>query len=427
MLKQNGEITVPGLGFLVQARMSAYYDEAKGKFFPPYHQVQFDPQVIEDDTLPQYIADRKNISLASAKYFTEKYISDLKQEALVKEVPMADLGWFYMNQATMAFRPNTEVADNVALFGFAPVEIRKQRRKPLGKPKTPAVVVTEEIPNITFTSKVVEEEAGDERFPSVLQLDKVHEQQVKRRYAILYTIITLVLVLGLTFLAIYQFAPATFQKFVALERRLTGQQSDDQQLQPIVKLSVKQVSPAKANTDSAKISAMAVKADSIAKADSVAKADSAAKVNKTSAAAKKQTTQAVAPNQPQLIKRPVVTGNESNPTSVAHPLVVKKEVIKPTKQDSARLKRRLAGNTSESGNSRYELIIGSSESQTGLDAAITRLREVGVSATPSINMSGSKYYISEGVYETKADAVAKMQKLLKQNKISNSSFINEIK
>ena len=209
LLKQNGEITVPGLGFLVRARMSAYYNDAEGKFYPPYHQVQFDPQDIEDDALPQYIAERKNISLASAKYFTEKYIEDIKHEALVKEVSVADLGWFYMNQATMAFKPNNEFTEDASLFGLEPVEIRKQRKKPLAKARAPQPVVVEEIPNITFTSKVVEQETSDERFPSLLQLDKVHEQRVKRRYVILYTLITLVLVLGLAFLAVYQFAQMT--------------------------------------------------------------------------------------------------------------------------------------------------------------------------------------------------------------------------
>ncbi len=85
LLKQHGEISVPGLGYLVLARVSGYYNEAEGKFYPPHHLVQFDLQQIEDDdTLTQHIADVKNISLASSKYFTEKYINTIKEESLVR-------------------------------------------------------------------------------------------------------------------------------------------------------------------------------------------------------------------------------------------------------------------------------------------------------------------------------------------------------
>jgi len=129
LLKKNGEIIVPGLGFLVRARKSAYYNEAEGKFYPPYHQIQFDPQDIDDDTLPQYVADKKNISLASAKYFTEKYIETLRHDALVKQVEVADLGWFYMDQAVMGFKANDALIEDGGLYGYPQVEVHKHRQK----------------------------------------------------------------------------------------------------------------------------------------------------------------------------------------------------------------------------------------------------------------------------------------------------------
>src|SRR6185312_7703938 len=105
LLMQQGEVSVPGLGYFVQARVSGYYDENERKFFPPYHQAQFDPQSIDDDALAEYIAGKKNISIASARYFAEKYITNLKQQALITEVPIGNLGWFYTELAQLTFRP----------------------------------------------------------------------------------------------------------------------------------------------------------------------------------------------------------------------------------------------------------------------------------------------------------------------------------
>ena len=49
LLGQQGELTVPNLGYFVQIRMAAYYDNQSKKFFPPHYSVQFDPQIIDED------------------------------------------------------------------------------------------------------------------------------------------------------------------------------------------------------------------------------------------------------------------------------------------------------------------------------------------------------------------------------------------
>src|ERR1700744_4003433 len=95
LLSQHDEVSVPGLGYFVRTRVNAYYDEREGLFSPPYHQVKFTPQPKDDDTFVQYVADKKNISLASSKYFAEKFISKLKEQALAGKYLFADLGLFY--------------------------------------------------------------------------------------------------------------------------------------------------------------------------------------------------------------------------------------------------------------------------------------------------------------------------------------------
>ncbi|HEY9534796.1 MAG TPA: hypothetical protein VIQ77_09680, partial [Mucilaginibacter sp.] len=125
LLMQQGEVSVPGLGYFVQARMSGYYDENERRFYPPYHQVQFDLQTIDDDALAEYIAVKKNISVASARYFAEKYITNLKQQALITEIPIGNIGWFYTELAQLAFRPAPKIIDDTVFFGFEPVSINK--------------------------------------------------------------------------------------------------------------------------------------------------------------------------------------------------------------------------------------------------------------------------------------------------------------
>jgi translation initiation factor RLI1 len=106
LLGQLGEVNVPGLGYFVQIRIEGYYNADDSTFYPQKNKVQFDPQIIDDDddTLAQYIADKKNISLASSRYFTSKYISNLKQEAILKDVPLADLGFLYIEGPNVTFK-----------------------------------------------------------------------------------------------------------------------------------------------------------------------------------------------------------------------------------------------------------------------------------------------------------------------------------
>src|SRR6478609_4172165 len=96
LLELHNSVSVPGLGNLTRARISGYYNEAEETFYPPRYEVQFEPDLdSEDGKLINYIADKKNISIASAKYFIEKYIIHLKQEALAGEVLMGGIGYFY--------------------------------------------------------------------------------------------------------------------------------------------------------------------------------------------------------------------------------------------------------------------------------------------------------------------------------------------
>jgi uncharacterized protein YxeA len=125
LLMQNGEVTVPGLGYFVQIKVDGYYDNTENKFYPPTNKIQFDQQYHDDDVLLQYIAEKKKISLASSKYFTAKFIDNLRQEAMVKEVPLADLGTLHFQDSKLHFKPKAVLPVDPAYYGYQPVEISK--------------------------------------------------------------------------------------------------------------------------------------------------------------------------------------------------------------------------------------------------------------------------------------------------------------
>lgn len=161
LLMQVGEVSVPGLGYFVQARMSGYYDEQDGTFYPPYHQVQFDVQSIDDDALAQYIADKKNISLASARYFCEKYITNLKQQAVVGEISIGNLGWFYTDQGQLTFRPADKLIDDTIFYGYQAIKMGKATSAPEPEPEKPVIT----RPDLIYPTRYPKQEAAPEPEP----------------------------------------------------------------------------------------------------------------------------------------------------------------------------------------------------------------------------------------------------------------------
>src|ERR1700754_3938235 len=146
LLDRHGKISVPGLGYFTQVRVNGYYHDAEKQFYPPGYQIKFNPEPFDDDTLVQHIAEKKKISLASSKYFTEKYITGLKQEVASKEVPFANLGWFYTEHGQIAFKPNHNHNDDPEFYGYAPIALKKLNEEP-EKPVPPPLPFTLSAPS----------------------------------------------------------------------------------------------------------------------------------------------------------------------------------------------------------------------------------------------------------------------------------------
>ena len=198
LLGRHGKVSVPGLGHFTQVRVNGYYNDAEGKFYPPGFQIEFNPELLEEDEiLVQYIAEKKKISLASSKYFTEKYITGLKQEIAFNEVPFSNLGWFYMDQGQVAFKPAEKHGDRPDFYGYAPIAIKKlnqETEKPVPPPLPVALTVTPEVPEAEQPQEYIEEEP----------------EEVKRSVNIWAIILIVAVVIAVAVFGAYKYNPALF-------------------------------------------------------------------------------------------------------------------------------------------------------------------------------------------------------------------------
>ena len=125
LFDQTGHLHVPGLGHFAKTRKGSYY--AEGSLHPPVNQISFKQSVDEhNDELVSYFAREKRISPASAKYFVDKLVEQLKSQATTAEANFADLGIFYTENGVLAFKPKqTNTENDPSLFGYAPVALPK--------------------------------------------------------------------------------------------------------------------------------------------------------------------------------------------------------------------------------------------------------------------------------------------------------------
>lgn len=202
LLSQRNTVTVPGLGRFEKVRIDGYYSDSEAKFYPPRHQVKFNPQTTDDDTFAEYIARKKNISLASAKYFIEKFIIKLKEDAAEESFPFSGLGSVRVVQGQLVFMPNDAIGDDPSFYGYEAVEMKK-----------PEAVSASELVSPVFNASEppVEEPLVEES--DVQQHYIEEEEDVKRSFNIWTILMAIVVVLAIGVFAAYKYDPSIFDRF----------------------------------------------------------------------------------------------------------------------------------------------------------------------------------------------------------------------
>jgi len=217
LLGMHDEVSVPGLGYFVRERINGYYNDKEAKFYPPHHRVKFVPELREDDTFTQYVADKKNISLASSKYFAEKFIAKLRDDASRGTYIFAELGQFNMMGDQLVFKPYDKIAADPAFYGYEPVNIYKKNEPSFGAPVKSYFAEPESKPVIEPASApkaaVYEPEPAKEEY---------YEEEYRKRGVSLWAILLIALVvLGVAAFGVYHFFP---DKVHALYNKVIGKQ-----------------------------------------------------------------------------------------------------------------------------------------------------------------------------------------------------------
>jgi hypothetical protein len=216
LLGEHDEVSLPGLGYFVRTRVNAYYDDKEAKFYPPYHQVKFVPEPKDDDTFARYIAEKKNISLASSKYFAEKFVSKLKEEATTGKYLFADLGIFYTDQDQLVFKPNDKIASDPAFCGYPPVAVTK-----LGQP------FSREHAKPVFDRPVSTPAVSAPQAQTIPPEEYYEEEPETTRPVNVWPITLLALtIIALALFGVYQFAPSAFDKISLAYHRIIGKKED---------------------------------------------------------------------------------------------------------------------------------------------------------------------------------------------------------
>ncbi len=399
LLMQQGEVSVPGLGYFVQVRMSGHYDENERKFYPPYHQAQFDIQSIDDDALAEYIAVKKNISIASAKYFTEKYITNLKQQSLISEVPIGNLGHFYTEQTQLTFRPADKIIDDTIFYGLEPISINKigelveERPKvelnfpPKPVPLQPAAteeILPGEVAQPTEQPALIhrgeEEMAGVS--PEFFEAAEEEEEQKKSLLMLLLVIFISVVVITLGAFALYRYQPDTFAKIAFWEHKTI----DSIKPKPVV----------------------------VSKPDTIATDSLAADSLKMDTLAAKDT---AAVNTPTTAKK---TGVIISQTEVPAPKHLLATVVPPKKKEgipAGNSKIILAAPSAAVGTRRFEVYAVNAGTIAEANAGIRQLKKARLDPRWVTDAADAQYHISIGHFATKEEAKRFAAGAIESNKI----------
>ncbi len=148
LLHRQGMVNIPQIGIFRQVKMRGYYNAEEGKLYPPHYETEFEYQPkSNDDSLLQYVISRSQVSAASARYFMDRYLFNLLQQAEVNEVMLGKMGTLVKKNKALHFKPIVASASSTAPFGFAPVDLKAQPEQPVEvtqAAETPAQVTTVE-------------------------------------------------------------------------------------------------------------------------------------------------------------------------------------------------------------------------------------------------------------------------------------------
>ncbi|RYZ97918.1 MAG: hypothetical protein EOP47_20600 [Sphingobacteriaceae bacterium] len=396
ILGLQGEVNVPGLGYFVKVRVNGHYNDNEGKFYPPYSEVQFDPQTIEDeDILLKYIANKKKISLASAKYFTEKYISELVSQAALKDTELGELGWLYTEGFKLRFKSKPSTLGDPLFFGLPEIQVYKLGQQP---------VPNRHIPDLSLT--IAPEAVPHEPVEAEAEYTDSEEEYEEKRGIPTWAIVLLVAVvlIGAAIAGLYWYKPAVF----ALKNNTVKQVASPRPktVKPVVIDSAKDtLTTAQVRKDS--VIVVGNNKLTVGKLSDVSTKPVVTPATTTSA---EKTT---ATKIPAAAKIPAAKSVEKAPA--VKPAIAKK--TEPARTIPLEAVKNVSTISNDDTRIHYEILAGAYKTTAKANEAIAKYQRKGLDARILTNVPGKLRKITLGTYYKRTEAIEAQKDLLTTGKI----------
>jgi nucleoid DNA-binding protein len=122
LLKKQDKVSLPGLGTFIRHKVPGSYNQISNSFLPPSFEVSFSNEILEWDSLSEYIRVKKNLSPSSAEYFVKKFTSGIFDTLQTSEIAEINhLGVIRKKNEFLTFEASANLAIAGKFFGLSPV------------------------------------------------------------------------------------------------------------------------------------------------------------------------------------------------------------------------------------------------------------------------------------------------------------------
>jgi hypothetical protein len=121
LLYQEQFVYVPGLGTFLTRKAAGFYHQEQQRFYPPKNSIDFVAEEKQDETLENYISQEKNISPTAARYFVEKFVDQVKNDSISKNISVKEV--LFPEEAETISATKTDASFNQKNFGLPPVHL----------------------------------------------------------------------------------------------------------------------------------------------------------------------------------------------------------------------------------------------------------------------------------------------------------------
>ncbi|MEJ7778373.1 MAG: SPOR domain-containing protein [Daejeonella sp.] len=159
LLRDQDEVSLPGLGTFTNVRVPGSYDQTTNSFLPPGHRVSFSNVPSEYNSLSEYISSKKNLSHSSAEYFVKNFTSvllDLLRTAGIAEIK--PLGILRQKDEGLIFEASGNIDVSGRFYGLKPISDQEKT----SFPPAAAVIIEGAIPAQKEETLAEPEIEGDE-------------------------------------------------------------------------------------------------------------------------------------------------------------------------------------------------------------------------------------------------------------------------